>query len=239
MIYGLRNACNSMEIDTCYQQFEKWFSSKQGSHVQTELNSILEEIDWHLWSSRFLQIGSCGQNPWQQWLPFQQNIILSPYQSAAVDVVSHPLHLPFATQSIDVLFSPFTLDLGLELMPLLYEYDRVLKSMGLIIFVGVNRLGLWKLSKHLKWCRAKNWYQFNSGTSYWRLRQLMHGLGYQHYASEFFYYIPPVQSQKVINYFEWVNRVAKFIAPYPPSFYYLIMQKQEPKLSNTFVYVKN
>ena len=227
-----------MDIGACFQQFEKWFSTNHGLRLQAELNTILEDIDWHFWTGTFLQIGSLGQNPWHDNLPFQQQLILSPHQSQTNNLQAHPLHLPFASQSIEVLFSPFTLDLGLEQMPLLYEYDRVLKSMGLVIVVGVNRLGWWKLSRQMHWGREKQWYQWTPGCSYWRLRHLMTALGYQHYASEFFHYLPPVQSKKCLDYFEGVNRIAKFIAPYPPSFYYLIMQKQEPKLSSTFVYAK-
>lgn len=225
-----------MDIGACFHQFEKWFSSNHGLLLQAELNFILADIDWHFWSGTFLQIGSLGQNPWHQHLPLQQQLILSPCQSQDAALQAHPLHLPFSSQSIEVLFSPFTLDLGLEQMPLLYEYDRVLKSMGIVIFMGVNRIGLWKLSKQMYWGRKKQWYQRTPGQSYWHLRHLMGALGYDHYASEFFHYLPPVQSKSCLNYFEGVNRIAKFIAPYPPSFYYLIMQKQEPKLNNVFVY---
>ena len=227
-----------MDIGACFHQFEKWFSSNHGLRLQAELHTILQDIDWHFWSGTFLQIGSLNQNPWHHQLPLQQQFIVAPGKSQGADLQAHPLHLPFASQSIEVLFSPFTLDLGLAQMPLLYEYDRVLKSMGIVIFVGVNRLGLWKLSRLMSWGRQKSWYQQTPGHSYWHLRHQMSTLGYHHYASDFFHYLPPVQSKKYLDYFEGVHRIAKFIAPYPPSFYYLIMQKQEASFNNALVYAK-
>lgn len=213
-----------MDVAFQYQQLNDWFLSPHGEKLQLTLETLLQSVPMQNFSQRFLQIGSCGENHWFQGLPFSQKWMLSPESLSSTSVEADPYYLPFGPDALDVVFAPFALNMGLEPWRLIYELDYALSSMGYLIFTGLNPLGIWRWSRCFG---QKQWYQATGGCSFWRLKSILHYFGYRQIDAQFFYYIPPVQHPRLLSYFDVVDRFSKLIPPYPPAFYFLVMQKQE------------
>jgi len=218
-----------IDATSFYRQMDDWFNTQAPDRLQAEVVEHIKRLDLFHLSQRFLQIGTCGHNLWLDVFGFQEAHVVSPILTPYADVVAQPYLLPFSNRSMEVVFAPFLFESGLQTEPLIHELDRVLQSMGLVVILGFTPIGLWKLSRLFKSKKHYNWYQMYPGHSYWSLRSAFRGLDYTQTDTKFFYYIPPFQKKILISYFDWVDRFSKLIAPYPPSLFLLVMQKQEPQ----------
>lgn len=218
-----------MDLALKFKKYEQWFLSASGKRLEQELLQVLRQIDFSDWKGRFLQIGSSGENPWLSDLDFASKWLLLPHDKKNVDIIAYPHEIPLPSHILDVIFAPFVLDLGVDVEKFLFEIDRVLSSMGVVVLIGLNPTGVWRLSRFFSWSK-KDWYQSKQSCSAWQLKKSLQQLDYQCLQLDFFYYIPPVQHPVMIRYFNWVNRLSRMIALYPPSFYVLMMQKNESGL---------
>ena len=216
-----------MDVYNSYQHLHDWFQTFAGQRLETEIMECLQHRELTGFNQSLLQIGDIGQNQWLSDLKFKNHWVYSPYPSSYANLIGFPTELPFANHSMDVLFAPFIFEMGLEIRPLINELDRVLESMGYLIIIGFNPLGLWKCSKYFARPSKRLWYQAYRGASFWSVKSMLMSLGYAQIDAQFFYYIPPVSNPTLINYFNVINRFAKLIAPYPPSFFMLVMQKRD------------
>ena len=216
-----------MDLGQQFFEFEQWFKSPSGQRFDLELSECLERIPPIRGGDTLLQIANCGQNSWLQCMNYKTQWILSPNPSLQTDIIASPLASPLAKHSVQSVFAPFLFDLMQgEPLFLVYELDRILQSMGHLVILGLNPTGLWKMSRFFS-RQALHWYQQKMTYSYWKMKSLFKNLGYEQIDAQFFYFIPPVQSQSWINYFDIVNRISRFIAFYPPAFYLLTLQKRE------------
>jgi hypothetical protein len=129
--------------------------------------------------------------------------------------------LPLNRDSVDCILAPLTMNVLDE--SLLDEMDRVLKSMGHLIFFGINPWSFWGLRWH--------WNPLHSLSTQWtssfRLKRALSRRGYQTALYHPFYYIPPVQEEGWIQKLEVLNEMGKMIKPFPAGFYCLIVQKHQ------------
>ncbi len=227
-----------MDYSSQYLKYNQWLLTPYGQRVVEEITDVFQQIDFSDWKGRFLQLGACGQNPWLEHLDFASKWLFLPHEQAQVDVISHPLEIPLPNQIIDVLFAPFIFDLGISPERFLFEADRVLSSMGLVIFVGLNPTSLWRMSRFVSFSK-KQWYQSKQGASAWKIKKIFEHIDYQTLKMDFFYYMPPIQNTKLIPYFNWVNKLSKLIAFYPPSFYILILQKRDKSFTGLLTVEKS
>lgn len=218
-----------MDVASRYKQMHEWFLMPHGRQLEIAISELLQSVPYQNFSQRFLQIGSCGKNIWHQHLLPSQKWIMTPSQSIQQNIEGDPYHLPFGSDSLDVIFCPYIFDLGFEPWRLIYEINQALSSMGLLIFIGMNPIGIWRWTS--LWSHQQ-WYQSHGGCSLFRLKAILKYFGYQQIDAQFFYYIPPVQDKRLLSYFDMVDRFSRLLPVYPPAFYFLVMQKQEFGLCN-------
>lgn len=216
-----------MDFVTGYLRMDHWFKTLAGQRLQTEIELCLKSIDLNHLNQNFLQIGSCGENLWLSQFTFKNRWLLNVFESRVGDLVGLPTHLPFSKESMQVVFAPFLFEFGMDANVMVNELDRILQSMGYVIILGLNPLAMWKVSRYMTRTRRHQWYQAFPGASYWAVKSWFKALGYEQTNAQFFYYIPPVKTKRFLDYYNLVNHFAKLIAPYPPSFFLLTLQKRE------------
>ena len=216
-----------MDAVAGYIRMDHWFKTIAGQRLQTEIETCLAQVDLGYLNKQFLQIGSLGENLWLSNLPFKHKWLMNLYESRGSDVVGWTSQLPFPKDSIEVVFAPFLFEFGMDPWSIVSELDRVVESMGYVIIVGLNPLAMWKSSRLLTRKSHYKWYQAFKGYSYWSVKAMFRSLGYEQTNAQFFYYIPPVKTKRFLDYYNLVNHFAKLIAPYPPSFFMLTMQKRQ------------
>lgn len=115
--------------------------------------------------------------------------------------------LPFATQSIDLLVLPHTLEVSGDPHHLLREAERVLIPEGKLVITGFNPFSLWVLRKR---CRSVN--QFPPAGHDWialpRIKDWLKLLNFDlgaAGASAYAGYVPPVDSQRWLDRLGWMD----------------------------------
>ena len=105
--------------------------------------------------------------------------------------------LPFPRQSIDLLILPHTLEISTDPRAVLREMDRILMPEGRVIFLGFHRWSLWGLA-----CRR---WPNSQRIAYTRLMDWLALLNFEVERSQFMAYCPPIQSQRWLRRFAWLD----------------------------------
>lgn len=208
-----------------------WFLTAQGCRIAENFVSVLESITEFMKGQRLLQLGSFGENPWLSVLSYSKKWLASPVLSRPNSTFLASMDaLPVDRHSIDCLVAPFSLELSSNKRNLINEIDRILAPMGYAIFFGINPWSLWGLALRLfplDWF-AKAPLAFCSALA---LKHILLNQGYTQCFLSDFYFIPPLNSEKLIHKLEFLNEMGKMMWPCPASFYCLIVQKYEPALA--------
>lgn len=164
-------------------------------------------------------------------------IVYPPYQADANQSLYPRLkslytHLPFASDSINIILMPHTLETDKKTAKLiLTEAWRVLAPNGHIILLGINPvslLGLWlSMGKKKSTCH-ENFYSIQT------LCQWIHYLGGEIQHTESFHFRPPLSSKPGLWLFKklaWLERISPWLIPYMGGIYLIVAQKRVRKLN--------
>lgn len=210
-----------------YELLNKWFDTNQGARVARAFNEEIEKIAQYISGKYLLQIGATGSNDLLDNMRFRNKIIVGPsLKICNTQTYAVFENLPFHDNSIDCILAPFSMELFPNNNDIIAELDRVLKSKGFMIFLGINPCSLWGMYAFLQKIKALSKFPLKL-RSVLNLKKIFFTLGYtQSYLSSF-YYIPPVENLKLINNLEFLNEMGKMVWPYPAAFYCFVIQKCE------------
>lgn len=177
-------------------RFADWLHTPQGRYVldweQARLDIILSDIfGFNAVQIGFPQIEFLRANR----MPFRFHC--SEQGGAAVQ--NDPHHLPFATNSLDLVVLPHILEFDMNPHQILREVDRVLAPEGSAVVVGFNPFSLWGLRRLFAGAHGASPWQ-GRYISVARLRDWFSLLGHETRAGAFGCYAPPVQQEK------WLGR---------------------------------
>lgn len=128
-------------------------------------------------------------------------------------VIADPLHLPVATDSIDLVLLPHALDFSSDPHQLLRESERVLIPEGHVIISGFNPWSLWGARRALPvgrrrvpWCG-----QFLPQS---RLSDWLSLLGFEIQKTEVLMFRPPIPHAAVLRKLEFMERTGQLLWPF-------------------------
>lgn len=176
--------------------FADWLQTPQGRYVldweQAKLDNLLADIfGFNALQLGFPQIDFLRANR----MPFR----FACCGTGGVAVSSDPHHLPFATNSLDLVVLPHILEFDANPHQILREVDRVLVPEGSTVVTGFNPFSLWGLRRLLAGRRgAAPWQGHYLSVS--RLRDWFALLGHETRGGAFGCYAPPVTQEK------WLQR---------------------------------
>ncbi|MFL2545900.1 MAG: class I SAM-dependent methyltransferase [Candidatus Rariloculaceae bacterium] len=126
-----------------------WLSTALGRRCLDNEQRLVQRALEQMFGEQLLQIGSWGGV--DSFLPFartQRAACLDWRGTADVDVLSHTDRLAVASDSVDVVLLPHTLELIPSPHALLREVDRILRADGYIVALSFSPNGAWGL-RHL------------------------------------------------------------------------------------------
>lgn len=178
------------------ESFSAWLTTPQGQYVldweQEKLDTVLADIfGFNAVQVGFPQIDYLRANR----MPFR--FCCSMQGDVAVRGDAH--HLPFATNSIDLLLLPHVLEFDADAHQILREVDRVLVPEGSVVVVGFNPFSLWGLRRSLAGKQGPPPWQ-GRYIAVPRLRDWFSLLGFETRSGAFGCYVPPVLQEK------WLQR---------------------------------
>lgn len=156
----------------------EWYHSPLGAQLARQEQACLERMLGEVFGYYLLQIGiEVGFSAVLAASRIRHRILLPPVACSATlgrQVASRPEQLPVATDSIDAVFLPHTLDFASDPHGVLREVERVLIPEGRVLIIGFNALsfwGLWRLvprgANRVPWCgefrtpfRVTDWLTF-------------------------------------------------------------------------------
>jgi SAM-dependent methyltransferase len=140
--------------------------------------------------------------------------------------------LPFPASSLDLIVLPHTLELSADPHASLREVERVLVPEGRVVICGFNPWSLWGLRQR----REHIYRHFGSETlflpdfgefiAYWRLKDWLRLLGFEVELGKFGCYRPAVDSQRLLQRFEWLDRAGARWWPVFGAAYFLVAVKR-------------
>lgn len=178
------------------ESFAAWLETPQGRYVRAWEQAKLDILLADIFGFSAVQIGF----PQLDYLranrmPFR----ICCCDRAGVAVRSDAHHLPFATNSLDLVLMPHVLEFDANPHQILREVERVLVPEGSAVVVGFNPYSLWGLRRAFSGPRgAPPWHGHYLSVS--RLRDWFTLLGFETRGGAFGCYAPPVRQGK------WLRR---------------------------------
>jgi SAM-dependent methyltransferase len=143
--------------------------------------------------------------------------------------------LPFASQSLDLVVLPHTLELSRDPHQTLREVERVLVPDGRAVILGLNPASLWGLRQQVgRWRRMvsfdrhRNLFLPSEGDfiNYWRLRDWLRLLSFEVEAGQFGCYRPPFGSERSLAHFGWMESMGDRWWPVLGAVYFAVAVKR-------------
>ncbi len=204
--------------------FADWLQTPQGRYVldweQAKLDNLLADIfGFNALQLGFPQIDFLRANR----MPFR----FCCGDRAGVAAISDPHHLPFATNSLDLVVLPHILEFDANPHQILREVDRVLVPEGSTVVTGFNPFSLWGLRRLLAGRRGAAPWQGHY-LSVPRLRDWFALLGHETRGGAFGCYAPPVTQEKWLQRWHFMEPAGDRWWPIAGGVYVLQAIKRQP-----------
>ncbi len=124
----------------------EWLATPLGRRVLANEQRLIRQALERVFGEQFLQIGAWGaRNAFLRHARTQRRALLDWRPGVAADILSNPEQLAVASDSIDVVFLPHTLERTPSPHALLREVDRVLRPDGHLLVLSFAPGGFWGL----------------------------------------------------------------------------------------------
>ncbi len=181
------------------QSLRLWQSVQPGLRVTEAERDVLSGMVSDLFGYQLLQLGPLGRDmDHLANCPIRQKILVSYADEEPQPelLVAHPQHLPVASDSVDAVILPHTLDFSPDPHQVLREVERVLIPHGRMIIVGFNPFSLWG-AWHLFGRRRGNVPWCGHFLSYPRLNDWLTLMGFDVERMDVMEFRPPTRSLRL------------------------------------------
>jgi SAM-dependent methyltransferase len=140
------------------RRLEGWYASPLGAELAAQEEACLHRMLSDTFGYYLLQVGlNGGFGDAVAASRIRHRILLPPFAGCGapgLQAAARPEQFPVATDSVDAVFLPHTLDFAAEPHQVLREAERVLIPEGRVVVIGFNALSLWGLRRLIP--RAKS-----------------------------------------------------------------------------------
>lgn len=128
---------------------QRWLRSSLGRALVSEESRIMEMTLDGIFGEQMLQIGMWGDaRAFMKFSRTQRSAVFAdPGTEPAPDIIGHSYRLPIASESVDAVLLPHTLDYCDRPHDVLREVQRILRADGHIVILGFKPGGLWGLRR--------------------------------------------------------------------------------------------
>jgi SAM-dependent methyltransferase len=197
--------------------FATWLGTAPGQYVQTWEQRTLDTLVADIFGFNAVQVGF----PQLDFLranrmPFRFHCC----DREGVTVKSDPRHLPFATNSIDLVILPHLLEFNDNPHQILREVERILVPEGSVVVTGFNPYSLWGMRRLLARRSGRPPFQ-GRYLGVPRLRDWFTLLGFETRNADFGCYVPPVRQEKWLKRWRFMDKAGSRWWPIAGSVYAL------------------
>lgn len=140
-----KNSFCQRQIKRLEPALRDWFALPVGRRLQTIEHKFISELSQDLFGYYLLQLGTVTERvDYLEDCPVKNKIIVAQQQLIEGRFILADRHdLPIATDSVDAVILPHSLDFSIDPQQVLREVERVLIPDGHIIITGFNPFSLW------------------------------------------------------------------------------------------------
>lgn len=131
-----------------YHTVANWLQTPMGRFVLQRESELVGEALEKVFGLHTVQVGAWGAGDvFLRHSKSRRRLLVAGYPSDDVDIVSRPAALGVASDSVDAVILPHTLELDAQPHEALREVHRVLVGDGHVILLGFNPYGSWGMSQ--------------------------------------------------------------------------------------------
>ncbi|MGB9428654.1 MAG: methyltransferase domain-containing protein [Gammaproteobacteria bacterium] len=173
-----------------------WFAERTGAYLLRQERQALADVLPTIFGFFLVQAGDWGPvGSLLQASPIRTQFVLTSGNDTGAQLRGHPAYLPFASDSVDALLLPHTLERSKDTHQVLREAERVLTGEGNLIVLGFHPWGLWGLRQ-----------QFDDSTPWagrlvrlGRLQEWLVVLGFETVRVRQYLFRPPFQHNLLVH----------------------------------------
>lgn len=187
-----------------HKDLGEWWQTRTGGYLLKQERAVLGQALPTLFGFYLVQSGCwAGAEPLLETSAIRTRIVVGGCGQAGSSVSGDPAYLPFASDSVDVVLLPHTLERMEEPEQVLREAERVLHGEGHVVVMGFHPLGPWGLMRYTGLRRP--WHA--RFLSLWRLRIWLRVLGFEEVSVRHYLFRPPFASRTMLRRFVFLDRL--------------------------------
>lgn len=198
-------AAGAHKYNGASQALAHWFASEQGRYVLDWERGQFDLATENVFGFRAAQAGLPEIDFLRaNRIPFRFALALEPGAAVAAD----PMQLPLATQSLDLLVLPHSLESSGDPRQVLREAERVLRPEAQVVISGFNSLSLWRLRQVFSGRDSgAPWDAHFIGLP--RLKDWLNLLGFELNGGRFGCYAPPFRRAEWLARFRFAEKAGE------------------------------
>jgi SAM-dependent methyltransferase len=187
-----------------HTDLEAWWQTKTGGYLLKQERVALGSVLPTVFGYYLVQSGCWGApGALLEASVIRNRLILGNCGEAGTGVAGDPSYLPFASDSVDAVLLPHTLERVHEPEKVLREAERVLHGEGHVVVLGFHPLGPWGLPRYLGLRRP--WH--GRFLSLWRLKIWLRVLGFEVVEVKQLAFRPPWRSRGLLHRSAFLDRL--------------------------------
>lgn len=221
------------EINIIRQDLRDWYNRPLGQCLLAQEREQMERVLANLFGYHILQVGCLLGDDLLASSRIPHKVLLDPDSNSRTLVPGayvYPDSLPVATDSVDVVVLPHTLEFERNPHQILREADRVLIAEGHVVVMGFNPWSLWGVASLLRGRKRKAPWCANF-LSQNRVKDWVELLGFEVVRAERFFFRPPLQHRGIMGRCTVMERLGAKLWPRMSGVYILVAKKRVTTLT--------
>lgn len=219
-------------------QLMRWYDSALGQRLQQSEQEVLEQVLPNLFGFHLLQVGKPMAEEMLGSSRITHRMVMGEFEresraensEGGGDLLGQVDMLPFASDSIDVLLLPHTLEFIDRPHDVLREVERVLIPEGHVVILGFNPWSLFGLRRlFCGWRNTSPWCGHFYSTL--RIKDWLALLGFDTVLVQHYFFRPPLQNDGIMRRLSSLERGGKRFWPPFGGAYLLVAKKRVSTLT--------
>jgi len=206
----------------------QWYKTPLGQAVEAQESQVLGDLLPNIFGYHLLQLSEHGFSDYLEQSTIRHRLILD-YDNhnleTELNMRCNSHQVPIASDSVDAVLLPHTLDVDHSPHLVLREVDRVLVPEGKVIVVGFNPWSSWGL-RHMFNAWGKNTPWNLRFISPFRIKDWLTLLGFEIETVNTFFHRPPLGNPLAIQKLGFIDKLGQKIWPAFGSIYVLVANKK-------------
>lgn len=202
---------------------QTWLDTPIGSYLLVQEQALFDELVSNIFGFNALQLGLLqGDFLRNSRIPF---VLKS--SEAKGDLFSETQQLPIASNTMDLVLLPHTLDFSENPQQTLREVERILVPEGHVVITGFNPLSTWGMRRFVsKRCSSSSALWHAHFLSSLRIKDWLNLLGFEVLSTQMACYKLPLQSQAWMQRFDGLDKLGSRCWPMLGGVYSIVAKKR-------------